>query len=53
MKQRVTLVALIVMVGIIAVVQILRTNYERRRYNEFHTVTLTPAPAHTPQTDGQ
>ena len=67
MKQRVTLVALIVVMGIIAVVQILRTNSvaqahrrfqverlanERLRDNEFHTVTLTPIPAHAPQTDG-
>lgn len=68
MKQRVTLVALIVVMGIIAVVQILRTNSvaqahrrfqverlanERLRDNEVHTGTLTPIPAHTTQTDGQ
>jgi hypothetical protein len=67
MKQRVTLVALIVVMGVIAVVQILRSNSvaqghprfrverlanERLRSNELHTVTLTPIPAHTPQTDG-
>ena len=68
MTQRVTLVALIVVMGIIAVVQIVRSNSvaqahprfqmerlanERLRSNELHTVTLTPVPAHTSQTGGQ
>ncbi len=68
MTQRVTLVALIVVMGIIAVVQIVRSNSvaqahprfqvqrlanERPRGNEFHAVRLTPIPAHTSQTRGQ